>query len=66
VISLTSGPRVEFDDDTHELDDRLLIIKVDIQKRRIFLNACINNVSRVSKKLNAICLGIRKRRNYQA
>ncbi|KAI6182413.1 Galectin [Aphelenchoides bicaudatus] len=43
IISLTNGPKVEFDEETQELNDRLLYIRVDVQHKKIFLNACINN-----------------------
>ncbi|KAF7639710.1 EGF-like domain-containing protein [Meloidogyne graminicola] len=42
VINLTSGSRVILDEETHVLDDRLLCMKVELQKKRIRLNACIN------------------------
>ncbi|KAI6178703.1 Galectin [Aphelenchoides besseyi] len=41
-IALTNGPRVEFDETTNELDDRLLLIRVEIDQKKIFLNACID------------------------
>uniref|UniRef100_A0A7E4VPN6 Galectin n=1 Tax=Panagrellus redivivus TaxID=6233 RepID=A0A7E4VPN6_PANRE len=42
VINLTGGPRVELDADTPVLDDRLICIRVDIARKKAFLNACIN------------------------
>lgn len=43
IVNLTSGPNVELDEDeTGELDDRLLALRVDLTKGKVFLNACIN------------------------
>uniref|UniRef100_A0A0N5AZY2 Galectin n=1 Tax=Syphacia muris TaxID=451379 RepID=A0A0N5AZY2_9BILA len=42
IISLTGGPKVEKEDGDDYLDNRLLLIRVNIAKRRIYLNACIN------------------------
>lgn len=42
VINLTNGPKVEFDDEVNVLDDRLLCVRVDIDKKKVFMNACIN------------------------
>ncbi|CAI5448521.1 unnamed protein product [Caenorhabditis angaria] len=44
IVNLTSGPNVELDNDGNgTLDDRLLAIRVDIPKGRVYLNACIDN-----------------------
>ncbi|KAH7714258.1 galactoside-binding lectin family protein [Aphelenchoides avenae] len=42
VVNLTSGPRVEFDEATNTLDNRLLCVKVDITAKKVHLNACID------------------------
>ena len=43
VINLTNGPRVEFDEDTNTLDDRLLCLRVGLENpRKIRINACVN------------------------
>ncbi|KAI1704829.1 galactoside-binding lectin domain-containing protein [Ditylenchus destructor] len=44
VINLTSGPRVELDEETDALDDRLLCLRATIadKRPRIHLNACVN------------------------
>uniref|UniRef100_A0A915EAP7 Galectin n=1 Tax=Ditylenchus dipsaci TaxID=166011 RepID=A0A915EAP7_9BILA len=43
VINLTNGPRVELDDDTDALDNRLLCLRAELEApRKIHLNACIN------------------------
>nr|CAD2140588.1 unnamed protein product [Meloidogyne enterolobii] len=42
VINLTSGSRVILDEETRVLDDRLLCMKIELKKKRIRLNACIN------------------------
>uniref|UniRef100_A0A8R1DTP4 Galectin n=1 Tax=Caenorhabditis japonica TaxID=281687 RepID=A0A8R1DTP4_CAEJA len=43
IVNLTSGPNVELDEeDVGELDDRLLALRVDLPKGKVFLNACIN------------------------
>uniref|UniRef100_A0A915MA42 Galectin n=1 Tax=Meloidogyne javanica TaxID=6303 RepID=A0A915MA42_MELJA len=42
VINLTSGSRVILDEETRVLDDRLLCMKIEVKKKRIRLNACIN------------------------
>ncbi|PIC32871.1 hypothetical protein B9Z55_013052 [Caenorhabditis nigoni] len=43
IVNLTSGPNVELDDDeSGQLDDRLLALRVDLSKGKVFLNACIN------------------------
>ena len=43
IINLTAGPKVELDDENDTLDSRLLAMRVDVKKGKIFLNACINN-----------------------
>ncbi|VDD91203.1 unnamed protein product, partial [Enterobius vermicularis] len=43
IVSLTAGPKVEKDDDSDVLDNRLLLIRANITKRQIYLNACIDN-----------------------
>jgi hypothetical protein len=43
VVNLTAGPKVEFDDETEVLDNRLLCIKIDLATKKLHLNACINN-----------------------
>ncbi|CAD5209910.1 unnamed protein product [Bursaphelenchus xylophilus] len=42
VINLTNGPGVEFDEEVDVLDDRLLCVRVDIERKKIHINACIN------------------------
>ncbi|CAB3409324.1 unnamed protein product [Caenorhabditis bovis] len=43
IVNLTSGSNVELDEDgSGELDNRLLAIRVDLEKRRVFMNACID------------------------
>lgn len=43
IVNLTSGPNVELDEEeTGQLDDRLLALRVDLAKGKVFLNACIN------------------------
>lgn len=42
IINLTSGARVELDDDVTTLDNRLLCLKTDISTKKVHLNACIN------------------------
>jgi hypothetical protein len=42
VINLTSGARVELDEETDTLDNRLLCLRVDITGRKVHLNACID------------------------
>ena len=39
---MTSGPRVEKEFDEDQLDNRLLTIRVDIPKRKVYFNACLN------------------------
>uniref|UniRef100_A0A914DJG5 Galectin n=1 Tax=Acrobeloides nanus TaxID=290746 RepID=A0A914DJG5_9BILA len=41
VINLTNGPRVELDEETTTLDDRLLCFRADLKGKKIHLNACI-------------------------
>ncbi|GMT29495.1 hypothetical protein PFISCL1PPCAC_20792 [Pristionchus fissidentatus] len=42
LINFTSGPRVELDEETEELDNRLLSVRVDVAAKRVYLNACID------------------------
>ncbi|CAD6184207.1 unnamed protein product [Caenorhabditis auriculariae] len=51
IVNLTNGPRVELQDSEDEsesttaaedLDDRLLALRFDLPKARIYFNACIN------------------------
>ncbi|VDM99608.1 unnamed protein product, partial [Thelazia callipaeda] len=42
IISLTSGPEVEKTEENDSLDNRLLIIRANNTRKKIFLNACIN------------------------
>ncbi|CAJ0578375.1 unnamed protein product, partial [Mesorhabditis spiculigera] len=41
LVNLTGGPRVEKEQESDQLDDRLLSLRADLKKRKMHINACI-------------------------
>lgn len=42
IINLTGGPKVEKDEESDILDNRLLVIRANIAQKCVYLNACID------------------------
>lgn len=42
IVNLTSGAKVEKEDENDTLDNRLLVLRANITEKKVYLNACID------------------------